>query len=635
VSDLAAALLEPTALAGAEGADPRALIADLADVSQPEGLFTVDQRLAALCRERGPLRAVLSRIAWHLVVFRAWERIGYRSLSDYAVERLGLSARWVRSLALVGDAFRRFPSLEGALASGTLGWTKVRLLASLPGGEDEAEWIARARRLTAEQLSKRVRAVDRGSVEAGALEDETTCRSRLFETRCSPDVRWKWYAAMGAASRAAGRMLHVAEAAEFVAAEVLSALPVDESWEQEACEQTPALSNASDEEDAAAARADAAPRVSSWQGYGALEALLVGLEDADAFALDERLRRALSIEQRLDAGVGPLLARLWDRWAHRLLGYRTREAYARERLGMDPTRARALVRLERAAVVSEPFARAYRSGALSWVKAGLLVPLVSADPLGRFMEEWVAWAGQVTVRRLRQDVEWALALEDTDPAAFRQSGGLPADREIRAPRTNPGKDMVPGADREIGAPRTNPGEDTVPGADREIGAPRTAPADVQGAETCTVRFIGPAEVVQLFRAVVCTVRRRMEMDAGRLPTEGQALGVILDYVFSCWGVGDKVAARHRVFERDGWLCAAPGCTSMQNLQDHHIVFRSAGGSNGPENRVALCAWHHLRGIHAERLRCTGRAPDGLTWQMGIRPGAAPLVTYVSGDREIR
>jgi hypothetical protein len=250
------------------------------------------------------------------------------------------------------------------------------------------------------------------------------------------------------------------------------------------------------------------------------------------------------------------------------------------------------------------------------VKAGLLVPLVSADPLGRFMEEWVAWAGQVTVRRLRQDVEWALALEDTDPAAFRQSGGLPADREIRAPRTNPGKDMVPGADREI-------------------GAPRTAPADVQGAETCTVRFIGPAEVVQLFRAVVCTVRRRMEMDAGRLPTEGQALGVILDYVFSCWGVGDKVAARHRVFERDGWLCAAPGCTSMQNLQDHHIVFRSAGGSNGPENRVALCAWHHLRGIHAERLRCTGRAPDGLTWQMGIRPGAAPLVTYVSGDREIR
>src|SRR5438093_11722033 len=140
----------------------------------------------------------------------------------------------------------------------------------------------------------------------------------------------------------------------------------------------------------------------------------------------------LSMEQRLDARVGPLLALAWDHWVHRALGYPTREAYARERLGMDPTRARALVRLERAAVLSEPFARAYRTGALSWVKAGILVPLVSCDPLGRFMEDWVAWAERVTVRRLRDDVEWALALEQTDPVAFRRSGGLPPDREIGA-----------------------------------------------------------------------------------------------------------------------------------------------------------------------------------------------------------
>ena len=113
----------------------------------------------------------------------------------------------------------------------------------------------------------------------------------------------------------------------------------------------------------------------------------------------------LSIEQRLDARVGPLLVRVWDRWAHRALGYATREAYARERLGMDPTRARALVRLERAAALSEPFARAYRTGSLSAVKAGILLPLVSADSLGRFMAAWVAWAVRVTVRRLRGDVE--------------------------------------------------------------------------------------------------------------------------------------------------------------------------------------------------------------------------------------
>ncbi|HEY7509478.1 MAG TPA: HNH endonuclease signature motif containing protein, partial [Vicinamibacteria bacterium] len=179
-------------------------------------------------------------------------------------------------------------------------------------------------------------------------------------------------------------------------------------------------------------------------------------------------------------------------------------------------------------------------------------------------------------------------------------------------------------DREIGAVPKSPREDTSPGGEREIGA----------AETCTVRMIGPAEVVQLLQAVLCTVRRRMEAAAGRLPTEGQALGVILDYVFSCWGAGKKVPAEHRVFERDGWLCRVPGCSSMQNLQDHHVIFRSRGGSDDLTNRVAVCAFHHLRGIHAQRIRCEGRAPDGLTWQIGIRPGAAPLATYTSGDRQV-
>jgi hypothetical protein len=106
---------------------------------------------------------------------------------------------------------------------------------------------------------------------------------------------------------------------------------------------------------------------------------------------------------------------------------------------------------------------------------------------------------------------------------------------------------------------------------------------------------------------------------------------MLDHAFAAWGEDAKVPARHRVFARDGWRCAAPGCSSMQNLHDHHVRFRSAGGSDAPENRVTLCAFHHLRGVHAGRLRCTGRAPDGLRRQLGIRPGAPPLLSYRSGD----
>ncbi len=63
---------------------------------------------------------------------------------------------------------------------------------------------------------------------------------------------------------------------------------------------------------------------------------------------------------------------------------------------------------------------------------------------------------------------------------------------------------------------------------------------------------------QLFNAVRCTVRRRIEQDTGRLPTAGAALGVMLDHVLSTWGVIDeKLAASHRVFARDGlrWATA--------------------------------------------------------------------------------
>jgi len=137
--------------------------------------------------------------------------------------------------------------------------------------------------------------------------------------------------------------------------------------------------------------------------------------------------------------------------------------------------------------------------------------------------------------------------------------------------------------------------------------------------------------VRLFRAALCTVRRRVEAETGRLPTAGEALGAMLDHAFAAWGEDAKVPARHRVFARDGWRCAAPGCSSMQNLHDHHVRFRSAGGSDAPENRVTLCAFHHLRGVHAGRLRCTGQAPDRLRWQLGIRAGAPPLLSYRSGD----
>jgi len=73
---------------------------------------------------------------------------------------------------------------------------------------------------------------------------------------------------------------------------------------------------------------------------------------------------------------------------------------------------------------------------------------------------------------------------------------------------------------------------------------------------------------------------------------------------------------------------------MQNLHDHHIRFRPAGGNDTPENRITTCAFHHPRGVHAGLLRCVGRAPDGLRWEMGIRAAVTPLLAYRSGDLQM-
>ena len=176
----------------------------MGEVRSPALPEEIDRQLATLCRERGPLRAVLARIAHHLASARAWERIGFARLSDYAVECLGVSARFVRSLAEVGARLEGGSPLEEALVSGTLGWTKVRLLARLPPEEDDAAWIRYAREVTAEELSRAVRAVDRGSLEAGAVDTETE-KSRGFEVPCSREVRGRWYGARSAAARVAGR----------------------------------------------------------------------------------------------------------------------------------------------------------------------------------------------------------------------------------------------------------------------------------------------------------------------------------------------------------------------------------------------------------------------------------------------
>ena len=470
---------------------------------------------------------------------------------------------------------------------------------------DERRWIAYARSVTSATLSREVRRLDTESLERSDWEQDRV-RYHWFQVACTPDVRLRWHQAIGTARCVHGAHVSSGQCLEMVTAEVLSALPLhpdavpgtDDGLEKPDLEDDVETSVTGEEgvgappvcEDGAAQEDTTGAPISV-----EIDALLCGGERIDALELHGRLQRVLAMERRLEAQLGPLLELLMRRRVYWLLGYTNREAYVRERLGLDPSWGRALLRIERAARASPVFGDAYRRGRFSALQASALVPLVLAELDERRMTAWIEYAEAVSLRRLRDDVDLALLVRETNPKRWLRTGGLPEE----------------GPDSEAGDPLE----------EREIGAQNSAPQ-----ETCTVGCQLEPDAIRLFRAVLCTVQRRLESPLGRLPTRGEALGAMLDHAMAEWG-GDeeKVPRRYQVFARDGWRCVIPGCTSMRNLHDHHIVFRSAGGSDGLENRVTLCAFHHLRGVHTGLVRVTGRAPDRLRFEL-------PLAVYTSGDR---
>src|SRR5206468_13129700 len=80
--------------------------------------------------------------------------------------------------------------------------------------------------------------------------------------------------------------------------------------------------------------------------------------------------------------------------------------YVTERLGLSARKARALVALERGLRRTPALAAAYREGAVSWLRALTVLPVAPAD------DAWVARAGEVTLRRLVAEAEWALDRRD-------------------------------------------------------------------------------------------------------------------------------------------------------------------------------------------------------------------------------
>ncbi|MEN8184030.1 MAG: hypothetical protein ABFS46_16000, partial [Myxococcota bacterium] len=435
----------------------------------------------------------------------------------------------------------------------------------------EGRWLEAAGRLSAAALSREVRAIDVGALEAGGADppEEEGREREVLRVRAPRRVRTKWGEVKRTLRRVTGEWLPTEACVELTLAEVLSAIRLEQGIEEPPTLVRQVRSRGADVE---ASPGPTPPCAAPAEPSPFVLALVAGLEAAGPRELDARLCRAAALERGLLARIGPLLLAFTELRGPRALGFRSLDAYARERLGMSARKTHALLRLERACRRAPALGEAWHASAITVSQALALVPLVLAEGSEPFHAAWTARAEEVTVRRLEDDVECALASGAFDPAQ------LP---ELPDP------------------------------AGVQIGAqPMRTEMDHWSANV-------PSELARLFRACLSSVARRL----GTGP--GGALEAMFDHAIDTWWV--STPRKYRVFERDGWRCTVPGCTSQRNLHAHHVLFRSAGGDDDLTNLTTLCAAHHHRGVHGGQIRISGRAPDELVFEM-------PLGRFRSGDR---
>jgi hypothetical protein len=406
-----------------------------------------------------------------------------------------------------------------------------------------------------------------------------------------------------------------------------------------------------------------------------------------------QMRALVEIENDIETRLGTLLAGMTEDQAWSRLRFSGVGHYAEERLGVSRTAAEDRVRAARALRRYPRLREAYETDRLG-LEAVLIVARILDDapaggPVAVAEEAWVERAREATVKRLRDEAR-LLGRRAAEGGRAGEGGraaeGGPAAEGERASHPPGDADWHASLWREPGTARARvlrlgllaAGCGLEPGADSETAAlPALDTANPPALDTALLAALDaallpspdvflrlrlPADLTAQFVATIEAFRRRLDAEAGRIPWDAPwpgaeaspplpsllaarmfstrsrrvpawvgLLAAIEEFVLT-WDADARPArrSRDRVFVRDGWRCAAPGCSSRRNLEDHHVVYRSRGGGHGGTNRLCLCRFHHQRGEHGGLASCSGLAPLGITWRLGRRD----LATWYRNERRI-
>ena len=609
--------------------------------------FLLDRHLRRLVAMRNPLELRLARLLGRFEKSSGHLELGIARTSDYVTERLGISVRRMVDLLKMDRRLGELPRSAEAFASGRITASQLRALLRVVTPETESAWLEKAARLNVRLLEREVRSAasresgagpDDGGVTAarGAAadlpDDEDAEPGQVVVFACPAVLRERWLWAVELCRRSAGAPEPVWRCAEYVAADYLSGVPDLPSILARACEQE----GRRVEPDAAIPVECRRPDLSDADddGVDLFEAVLRGYEeeygprgwappaaglrvvlpdsvrddpDDGARDLDRKLRSLVSLRQGLAWQQGRLLSTFSRLGLHRALGFLSFGRYCKERLGLGIRRARQLIALDRRLLGLPGLEAAYRNGAISWVKASAVAGI--ADEASE--RDWLRLAGSVTVRRLREEVAAVEArLEEPRSWESNHSGS-----RRRPPAFDPAGAVG------IESPWTR-----LRTSEADSGSEVQTCARSGARSGSRVRFWAPDDVAALWHHAlrVCRLAEGGDLD------DWQCVARMIDSFEETWDVkrDAKWRRRYRIFERDGWRCRVPGCSSRRNLHAHHVIYRSHGGCDDDENLAVLCATHHQQGIHAGRMRCRGSADGFLRWEFGVAAGGPPVMTAI-------
>ncbi|MHB2019586.1 MAG: HNH endonuclease, partial [Candidatus Xenobia bacterium] len=535
--------------------------------------------------------------------------LGYSCIQDYARERLGMGATQAREMSLTGVRLRRLPAVREAWHAGRLSFSKVVALCRAVQPDEEAEWVAKAERLTVRGLVQDLR-----EAHPSAVDDDEPRPGQWLQGGFDPEEAADYDDATELVRRELGADVSPTDCLEILMAEFLSGtVHLREPGDSDVPEPQPVASKPVE-------RRRVRERLSLPLAPQNLP------EAADPWALDAALVAVQRGSHRAHTWVIRLLRILDECGYASMLGFGGLRSYARERLGMSGSLARLLVGLDRDLSHCPTVWEALLAGRLTQTKAAELGRVVHTTT----EDAWIAYARTVTARDLRLIVHAALCqnlpLHRTWPPGRRSAQMSAAAVSQYLPL--PGQEraqMSAGVPESLPLPGQQPAQMSADAAAAEDPTFAAEPPTVR-----TVRLWLPRDLQALWKAV-CSVLKRL---TDQTPTPKQALAVLASYFNHEYAAEARQSAKqYPIQERDGWRCQVPHCTRRRALHAHHIIYKSHGGPDAPWNRISLCLVHHLRAVHMGHIRITGRAPDRLTWHLGVRPdGPAHLVII---DRAIQ